>query len=78
ATKRSIEGSPLIIDTPLINKSKAQTIQLGLSVGLNYAETISCYRATTDGLACGTCSSCYLRKKGFQEAGVVDPTRYLI
>ncbi|PJD92439.1 MAG: 7-cyano-7-deazaguanine synthase QueC [Legionella sp.] len=78
ATKRGVEGYPLLIDTPLIHKSKAQTIQLGLSVGLDYAKTISCYRANDAGLACGTCSSCYLRKKGFQEAGVVDPTRYLV
>lgn len=78
ATKRGLEGYPLIIDAPLIHKSKAQTIQLGLSVGLDYAQTISCYRANEDGFACGTCSSCYLRKKGFQEAGVVDPTLYLV
>lgn len=78
ATKRGVEGHPLVIDAPLIHKSKAETIQMGVAVGLNYADTISCYRATSDGLACGTCSSCYLRKKGFEEAGMVDPTRYLV
>jgi 7-cyano-7-deazaguanine synthase len=78
ATKRGVEGHPLMIDAPLIHKSKAQTIQLGMEVGLDYAQTVSCYRASSEGLACGTCSSCYLRKKGFQEAGVVDPTRYLV
>lgn len=78
ATKRGVEGHPLLIDAPLIHKSKAQTIQLGVAVGLDYAETISCYRATLEGLACGSCSSCYLRKKGFQEAGIVDSTRYLV
>lgn len=78
ATKRGVEGHALIIDAPLINKSKAETIQLGVAVGLDYAQTVSCYRATSEGLACGSCSSCYLRKKGFQEAGIVDPTRYLV
>ena len=78
ATKRGVSEHPLTIDAPLIHKSKAQTIQLGLAAGLDYAQTISCYRATLEGLACGSCSSCYLRKKGFQEAGVVDPTRYLV
>lgn len=78
ATKRGVEGHALIIEAPLIHKSKAQTIQMGVAVGLNYAETVSCYRATSAGLACGACSSCYLRKKGFQEAGIVDPTRYLV
>ncbi|MCR9191405.1 MAG: 7-cyano-7-deazaguanine synthase QueC [Gammaproteobacteria bacterium] len=78
ATRRGVEGHGLVIDTPLIHKSKAQTIQLGLSVGLDYAQTVSCYRANVEGLACGTCSSCHFRKKGFQEAAVVDPTRYLV
>ncbi len=78
ATKRGVEGEPLIIDAPLIHKSKAETIQLGVSVGLDYAQTVSCYRASDEGLACGTCSSCYLRRKGFEEAGVVDSTRYLV
>jgi len=78
ATRRGVEGHGLVIDTPLIQKSKAQTIQLGLSVGLDYAQTVSCYRANAEGLACGTCSSCHFRKKGFQEAAVVDPTRYLV
>ncbi len=78
ATKRGVEGQPVIIDTPLIHLSKAATIQLGLSLGLDYALTISCYRASAEGLACGECSSCFLRKKGFREANVVDPTRYLV
>lgn len=78
ATKRGVEGHPLVIDAPLIHKSKAETIQLGMAVGLDYAQTVSCYRANSAGLACGTCSSCHLRKKGFSEAGIVDPTRYLV
>jgi 7-cyano-7-deazaguanine synthase len=78
ATKRCIEGSKLEIVTPLIYLSKAQTILLGVSLGVDYAQTVSCYRANHDGLACGRCDSCHLRKKGFSDAGVVDPTRYLI
>ena len=78
ATKQGIEGHPVLIDAPLIHKSKAETIQLGVAVGLDYTQTVSCYRATEDGLACGLCSSCHLRKKGFQDAGIVDQTRYLV
>ena len=78
ATKRGVEGHLLVIDAPLQYKTKAETIQMGLAVGLDYGQTVSCYRATDEGLACGTCSSCHLRKKGFQEAGIVDPTRYLV
>lgn len=78
ATKRGVEGNPIHIETPLINLSKAQTIKLGVSRGLDYSMTISCYRATDTGLACGTCDSCYLRKKGFKDAGLVDPTRYIV
>ena len=76
ATKRGVEGHPMVIDAPLIDKSKAQTIQMGVAVGLDYAQTVSCYRATLEGLA--TCSSCHLRKKGFKEAGIVDPTHYMV
>lgn len=78
ATQRGVEGRPIQIEAPLIHLSKAETIQLGTSLGLDYVQTISCYRADVNGLACGECSSCFLRKKGFREAGVVDPTRYLI
>ncbi len=78
ATKRGIEGNPISIETPLIQLSKAQTIKLGLSLGVDYSQTVSCYRATKEGLACGTCDSCYLRKKGFIEAKIADVTRYVI
>lgn len=77
ATKTAIEGNRLSIETPLIHLTKAETIALGLSLGVDYAETVTCYQATKDGLACGTCASCHLRQKGFQEANVVDPTRYI-
>ncbi|MDP3704420.1 MAG: 7-cyano-7-deazaguanine synthase QueC [Legionellaceae bacterium] len=78
ATKRGVEGNPITIETPLIHLSKADTIKLGTSLGLDYAKTISCYRASDNGLACGGCDSCYLRKKGFNDAGLVDPTPYLV
>ena len=77
ATKRAVEGNGIMIETPLIHLSKADTIRLGASLGVDYAETISCYKATDDGLACGLCDSCYLRKKGFKEAKITDSTRYL-
>ena len=76
ATKRGVEGNPIQILTPLINLSKADTSRLGASLGVDYSETVSCYKATDDGLACGQCDSCYLRKNGFKDAGIVDPTRY--
>lgn len=77
ATKRGIEGRPIIIEAPLLHLSKAQTVALGLSLGVDYKLSTSCYRANEDGLACGNCDSCFLRKKGFMEAGIDDPTRYL-
>ena len=77
ATKRGVEGRPITIVTPLINLTKAQTVQLGSSLGVDYALTVSCYQANVRGEACGVCDSCRLRKKGFAEAGLADPTRYV-
>lgn len=76
ATKYTVMGNQIKIQTPLLNLSKAQTIKLGLSLGVDYAKTITCYDAKSDGAACGSCDSCVLRKIGFQEAGVLDPTYY--
>lgn len=76
ATVAGRQGNALKIIAPLQHLSKAQTLQLGLSLGVDYAMTVSCYRASTDGLACGVCDSCHLRQQGFVEAGVSDPTRY--
>lgn len=76
ATKAGVTGHHLSIQTPLQQLSKAQTIELGLSLGVDYAQTISCYKADAQGLACGVCDSCALRRQGFIEAGVADPTRY--
>lgn len=76
ATKRGIEGYPIDIQTPLMYLSKGETIMLGLSLGVDYSQTISCYKANEEGLACGQCDSCYLRKKGFEDANTPDPTPY--
>jgi 7-cyano-7-deazaguanine synthase len=76
ATKRGAEGNPIQIQAPLLFMTKAKTIELGLSLGVDYTQTVSCYRATDEGLACGTCNSCHLRKKGFLDANQTDMTRY--
>ncbi len=77
ATKVGVEGNRLTIHTPLINMTKAQIIQQGIKLGVDYSMTVSCYAADHQGRACGMCDSCQLRKKGFADAGVEDPTRYV-
>lgn len=77
ATKAGVEGQGLTIHTPLIHLTKAQIIQQGTSLGVDYALTTSCYDPSPTGLACGRCDSCWLRKKGFAEANVPDPTKYV-
>jgi len=76
ATKAGVEGRPFRIQTPLINMTKAQIIQRGTELGVDYSLTQSCYDPAPDGKACGKCDSCILRKKGFEEAGIPDPTVY--
>jgi len=76
ATKTAVEGQPLTIETPLIHMSKAEIIQTGTQMGIDYSLTVSCYQADDKGLACGVCESCRLRKAGFEAAGIADPTRY--
>ncbi|WNO08106.1 7-cyano-7-deazaguanine synthase QueC [Teredinibacter sp. KSP-S5-2] len=76
ATKVGVEGQGVSIETPLIDLTKAQIIQAGVDLGVDYSLTVSCYQASEDGVACGKCDSCRLRKQGFIEAGVQDPTRY--
>ena len=76
ATKAGVEGKQLSIHTPLIDKSKAEIISMGYALGVDYGLTVSCYQANTRGEACGNCDSCQLRRKGFAEAGISDPTRY--
>jgi 7-cyano-7-deazaguanine synthase len=76
ATRAGVEGQRLRIEAPLIDLSKAAIIEAGLALGVDYAATVSCYQASDDGEACGRCDSCRLRRQGFAEAGVADPTRY--
>ena len=76
ATRAGVEGRRLGIHTPLINLTKAEIIRRGLALGVDYGLTLTCYRPTTGGLACGRCDACQLRLKGFAEAGVVDPAGY--
>ena len=73
ATRAGVEGSPLTIHTPLISLSKADIIRLGLSLGLDYGLTHSCYDPPPSGRPCGHCDSCQLRAAGFAEAGATDP-----
>lgn len=77
ATRSGVEGSALKIATPLIALSKAEIIRRGTALGVDFAETVSCYQADTEGRACGRCDSCRLRREGFAAAGLPDPTRYV-
>lgn len=77
ATKAGVTGNKLTLETPLIDLTKAEIIQQGTALGVDYGLTVSCYQADDDGRACGQCDSCRLRAKGFVDAGVADPTRYV-
>ena len=76
ATKVGVEEGGIKIHTPLINITKAEIIELGSSLGVDYSKTVSCYQADSKGKACGVCESCSLRKQGFKEASIKDPTHY--
>ncbi|HZN23049.1 MAG TPA: 7-cyano-7-deazaguanine synthase QueC [Burkholderiales bacterium] len=76
ATKAAVDGRKLTLHTPIIHSSKAEIIRRGGELGVDYSLTVSCYQATAEGLACGLCDSCRLRRAGFEAAGVRDPTRY--
>ena len=76
ATKAGVEGRPFHIRTPLIDLTKAEIIQKGMALGVNYGQTVSCYAADERGRACGKCDSCRLRAAGFKASGVADPTKY--
>ncbi len=77
ATQAGVEGkTKLTIRAPLIEKTKAEIIQIGTALGVDYSLTLSCYDPDMDSRACGECDSCVLRKKGFEDAGIPDPTRY--
>jgi 7-cyano-7-deazaguanine synthase len=72
-TKSGIKGNSIIIETPLIRLTKGEIIKLGLSLGMDYSLTTSCYNPSGDGIPCGVCDSCRIRQKGFSEAGIQDP-----
>lgn len=77
ATRMGTEGgAPLTVHTPLIAMTKADIVRRGLALGIDFSATVSCYEAAASGAACGRCDACQLRRKGFVEAGVPDPTRY--
>ena len=76
ATKAGVEGTAMRIHAPLIRLSKAQIVDEGARLGVDFAATVSCYQADADGRACGHCDACRLRAQGFSDAGVADPTRY--
>jgi 7-cyano-7-deazaguanine synthase len=76
ATKAAVEGRPLKLHTPIIELSKADIIRRGVALGVDYALTVSCYQADEAGRACGVCDSCRLRRAGFEQAAVPDPTPY--
>ncbi len=76
ATRAAVEGRRMHIHAPLVDITKAEIIQRGLALGVDFALTVSCYQADGEGRACGRCESCRLRREGFRKAGVPDPTTY--
>ena len=76
ATRQAVEGAPVEVLAPLVNMTKAEIIQRGTELGVDYSMTVSCYRADPEGRACGRCDACRFRAQGFSQAGVMDPTRY--
>lgn len=76
ATRVGVEGGRIQLETPLIDLSKAEIIKSGIRLGVDYANTVSCYQADAKGRACGRCDSCRFRASGFADAGLADPTQY--
>lgn len=76
ATKAGVEGADLRVHAPLMRMSKADIAREGARLGVDFSQTVSCYQADADGLACGRCDACRLRAEGFTAAGLPDPTRY--
>lgn len=76
ATKAGVEGAGIRIHAPLIDMTKADIIRRGTALGVDYSITVSCYKPDSDARACGHCDSCRLRRAGFEQAGIADPTRY--
>jgi 7-cyano-7-deazaguanine synthase len=77
ATKAGVDGAEVSIHTPLIYMSKAEIIQQGIALGVDFSQTVSCYQADSAGRACGVCDSCRIRRDGFEKAQIADPTRYV-
>jgi len=78
ATRVGVEEGGIRIRAPLMDLGKDAIIRRGIELGVDYALTVSCYQATDEGLACGRCDACRLRREGFEAAGVADPTRYVL
>lgn len=76
ATRAGVEGHGPVIKAPLLTLSKSAIVTAGTELGVDYAQTVSCYQADAEGRACGRCDSCRLRQRGFADAGLADPTRY--
>ncbi|MGB1560091.1 MAG: 7-cyano-7-deazaguanine synthase QueC [Sinimarinibacterium flocculans] len=77
ATKAGADGQSFVVHAPLIKMSKADIVRTGTRLGVDYAQTVSCYQADAEGRACGRCDACRLRREGFAAAGLADPTRYV-
>ncbi|MCU0809523.1 MAG: 7-cyano-7-deazaguanine synthase QueC [Thiobacillaceae bacterium] len=77
ATRAGVEGKRLRVHAPLQHLSKAEIIRLGQDLGVDYSQTVSCYQADAMGRACGRCDACRLRRAGFEQAGLSDPTKYM-
>ncbi|MFW5770402.1 MAG: 7-cyano-7-deazaguanine synthase QueC [Spirochaetota bacterium] len=75
-TKTGVEGNSIIVEAPLISMKKSEIIKLGYKLGFDYSLTHSCYSPDEEGVSCGICDSCCIRRRGFKEAGIADPTRY--
>jgi 7-cyano-7-deazaguanine synthase len=78
ATRAAVGGQRLVIHAPLIRMTKREIIELGTTLGVDFAETTSCYDPASDGAACGHCDACQYRLKGFADAGLTDPARYAV
>jgi 7-cyano-7-deazaguanine synthase len=76
ATRAGVEGRPITVHAPLLRMTKAEIIRRGLELGVDYGLTHSCYDPSPEGVACGLCEACLLRRRGFREAGVEDPVKY--
>ena len=76
ATKRAVEGSPIVVRSPIVRMGKGEIVRRGHELGVDFALTVSCYDADARGRACGRCDSCRLRREGFSAAGIPDPTPY--